>query len=304
MKHLATVFDSLQQYGGVLNPSMCVFDMPSLEFPGHLADSSGIHTLPSEAAALRDFQTPSSKHQLQRYLGMFNFYHRFHPHCANTILPLTSLLSGPKRSFELSADVLAAFDTVKAALADATLLKHFSPAAPIAIMVDACNVAVGAVLQQHLTGHTQHLTSWRRKLSPAGTRYSTFARELLPVFLAVNHFRHFLEGRDFTVSTDHKPLSFALKPTPDKLSPREIRQVGYISQLTPDIRHIDGSRNEVADARPRPPRYSPSSDSQRDSQAVSPPADGLPTHRRLSGELDGPPPLGSVVYQLFSEVRH
>ncbi|BHF81682.1 hypothetical protein SprV_0802481500 [Sparganum proliferum] len=91
-----------------------------------------------------------------------------------------------------------------------------------------------------------------RKLSPAVTRYSTFGRELLAVFTAVKHFRHFLEGRDFTVFSDHKPLSFALKSTSDKLNPREIRQLDYISQFTSGIGHVNGSRAEVADARSRP----------------------------------------------------
>ncbi|BHF80208.1 hypothetical protein SprV_0702333200 [Sparganum proliferum] len=252
MEHLATVFDRLQQFGVVLNPSKCVFGVLSLEFLGHLVDSHGIHPLPSKVAAIRDFPPPSSKRQLQRFLGMVNFYRRFHPYCADTILPPTSLLSGPKGSFELSADTLAAFDKAKAALAEATLLTHFSPDAPISVMVDATNVAVGAVLQQHLAGRTQSLAFFSRKFSPAETHYSTFGRQLLVVFLAVKHFRHFLEGRDFTVFTDHKPLSFDLKSMSDKLNPREIRQLDYISQFTSDIRHIDGSRNEVADALSRP----------------------------------------------------
>nr|VZI26831.1 unnamed protein product [Spirometra erinaceieuropaei] len=38
----------------------------------------------------------------------------------------------------------------------------------------------------------------------------------------------------------------------DKLSPREIRHLDYISQFTSDIRHIDGLRNKVVDALSRP----------------------------------------------------
>nr|VZI05690.1 unnamed protein product [Spirometra erinaceieuropaei] len=48
MEHLATVFDRLQQFGVVLNPSKCVFGVPSLEFLGHLVDSHGIQPLPSK----------------------------------------------------------------------------------------------------------------------------------------------------------------------------------------------------------------------------------------------------------------
>ncbi|BHF62238.1 hypothetical protein SprV_0200521900 [Sparganum proliferum] len=85
------------------------------------------------------------------------------------------------------------------------------------------------------------------------TRYSTFDRELLAIYLAVKHFRHFLEGRDFTVFTDHKPSTFALRSHSDKYNPREIAHLDYISQFTTDIRQIDGTKNEVADMLSRPP---------------------------------------------------
>nr|VZI07062.1 unnamed protein product [Spirometra erinaceieuropaei] len=183
---------------------------------------------------------------------MVNFYRRFLPHCADIILPLTSLLWGTKGSFELSADASTVFDKAKAVLAGVTLLTHFSPDVPISLLADASNVGVGAVLQRHFAGHTQPLVVFSRKLSPAETRYSTFGRELLAVFLAVKHFRHFIGGRDFTDFTDHKPLAFALKSMSDKLNHWEIRQLDYISQSTSDIHHIEGSCNEVADAQSRP----------------------------------------------------
>nr|VZI01885.1 unnamed protein product [Spirometra erinaceieuropaei] len=131
MEHLATVFDRLQQFGVVLNPSKCVFGVPSLEFLSHLVDSHGIRPLPSKVAAIRDFPPPTSKRQLQRFLGMVNFYRRFLPNCADTILPLTNLLSGSKRTFELTPAALTSFEQVKALLADATLLTHFHADAPI-----------------------------------------------------------------------------------------------------------------------------------------------------------------------------
>nr|VZI45142.1 unnamed protein product [Spirometra erinaceieuropaei] len=186
MEHLATVFDRLQQFGVVLNPSKCVFGVPSLEFLGHLVDSHGIRPLPSKVAAIRDFPPPTSKRQLQRFLGMVNFYRRFLPNCADTILPLTNLLSGSKRTFELTLAALTSFEQVKALLADATLLTHFHADAPISLMVDASNVAVGAVLQQSLPDSTVPLAFFSKKLSKAETRYSTFGRELLAAYLAIS----------------------------------------------------------------------------------------------------------------------
>nr|VZI21362.1 unnamed protein product [Spirometra erinaceieuropaei] len=137
LQHHTLLFDLFQQFGVTLHPVKYVLGAISLEFLGHLIESNGIRPLPSKVAAIRVFPLPTSKRQLQRSLGMVNFYRRYLPNCANTILPLISLLSGPKRTLELTPAALTSFDQVKALLADATLLTHFHADALISLMVDA-----------------------------------------------------------------------------------------------------------------------------------------------------------------------
>ncbi|BHF74070.1 hypothetical protein SprV_0401715400 [Sparganum proliferum] len=228
-EHLALVFDRLGKFGVVINSSKCVLGVPSLEFLGHQVKSEGLRHIPSKVEAVRYFPPPTSKCQLQRFLGMVNFYRRFLPNCADLMLPLTNMLSGPKGPLELTGEVLTAFERIKNSLTDATLLTHPAPEVQLSLMVDASTVAVGAVLQQHLDGSTRRLAFFPKKLLPAETRYSTFGRELLAIYLAVENFRHFLEGWDFTVFTDHKPLTFALRSHSDKYNPREIAHLDYIS---------------------------------------------------------------------------
>ena len=115
-------------------------------------------------------------------------------------------------------------------------------------MTDASDTAVGAVLQQNIDNTWRPISFFSRKMTPAETRYSTFDRELLAVYLAIKHFRHFLEGRPFHVLTDHKPLTFALNTRSDRYSSRQARQLDYISQFTSTIRHVQGTENVVADA--------------------------------------------------------
>ena len=77
-------------------------------------------------------------------------------------------------------------------------------------MTDASNVAVGAVLQQFIEDQWCPIAFFSTKLKPAETRYSAFDRELLAIYLAIRHFRHFLEGHTFHVVNDHKPLTFVI----------------------------------------------------------------------------------------------
>lgn len=56
-----------------------------------------------------------------------------------------------------------------------------------------------------------------------------------------------LEGREFIIRTDHKPLTVALDKRADKAFPRQLRQLDFISQFTAQIIHITGKENAVAD---------------------------------------------------------
>nr|VZI24554.1 unnamed protein product [Spirometra erinaceieuropaei] len=147
-----------------------------------------------------------------------------------------------------------AFEEAKKALADATMLHHLSSDghAQLILSTDTSSSVVGAVLHQQANNQLQPLAFISQKLQPTQTRYSTFSREHLAICLAIRHFRHLLEGRDFSVHTDHKPLTYALKAKPDQYSPRELRHLDYISQFTADIRYVRGSDNVVADALSRP----------------------------------------------------
>ena len=100
-----------------------------------------------------------------------------------------------------------AFEKSKTCLAEATMLIHPHHDAPTCITADASDHAVGVVLQQ-LINDTWFPIAYFSK--PEEIRYSTFDRELLAVYLAIKHFRHFVEGREFHVLTDHRPLTFSL----------------------------------------------------------------------------------------------
>ena len=86
------------------------------------------------------------------------------------------------------------------------------------------------------------------KLNKAQQKWSTYDRELFSIYSAIKKFRHMLEGRNFRIYTDQKPLIYAFRQNPNKCSPRQLRHLDYISQYSTDIRHVQGSQNVVADA--------------------------------------------------------
>jgi hypothetical protein len=120
-----------------------------------------------------------------------------------------------------SAAMLAAFKAARSALAESALLDHPAVAAALSLVTDASASHVGTVLQQKRPGQGwKPLGFFSQKLSATEQRYSAFDRELLAVHSSIPHFRHLLEGRQFTVFTDHLPmvgaLAHATKPKSDR----------------------------------------------------------------------------------------
>ena len=71
-----------------------------------------------------------------------------------------------------------------------------------------------------------------------------------------------MEGRAFTVFTDHKPLTRALESKTDR-SPRQTCHLSFIAEFTGDIQHVAGLSNVVADTLSRPPEHHVSAISNR-----------------------------------------
>ncbi|KAK3729078.1 hypothetical protein RRG08_005451 [Elysia crispata] len=249
MLDLRTICRRLQDFGLVVRLEKCIFGQKSIEFLGHQVSESGSIPLPSKVRAIENFPRPHNVKGLQEFLGMINFYHRFIPHAAALLRPLYSALkkSKPHQIIEWTNDLCESFTSSKAAFADATMLSHPKPGASISLTSDASDQAVGAVLEQYVDGFWQPLAFFSKQLRPPEQKYSTFDRELLALYLAIRHFKYFLEGRSFTMFTDHKPLVGAMSKASDLWTARQQRHLAHISEFSTDIRHISGKDNVVAD---------------------------------------------------------
>lgn len=251
--HLRQVFTRLRDYGLNIKLSKCIFGAQSLEFLSHTITSEGILPSQSRIEAISNLPSPSSIRKIQQFVGMINYYHRFLPGLAKALSPihahLAILLKLPKRqkNFTWPGSCENAFKLCKTLLTNATLLVHPREDVPINITCDASDLAVGGTLQQYNGKIWEPIAFFSRKFSPAESRYSAFDRELLAIYLTIKQFRFFLEGRQFTVFTDHKPLTRVIESKTER-SPRQARHLEYIAQFTNDIQHISGKSNVVADA--------------------------------------------------------
>ena len=255
LEDLQRLFDRLQENALVINAKKCLFGQSSLDFLGYKVDASGIYPMEDRVQAIRKQEPPTTIKELQRFLGMVNYYRRFIPRAAHHLYALFEALKSKTKNLQWSEACQKSFEAVKSALSAATLLHHPRHGAHLAITTDASKVALGAVLEQRGPKGWEPLAFFSAKLSadkPNQQLWPPFDRELLGVFRAVRHFRHMVEGRPFTIFTDQQALVPALHKKAEPLTARQAYQLSCVAEMTTDIRYIQGKANFVADALSRP----------------------------------------------------
>lgn len=255
LQHLKLIFDRLNDYGLAINPAKSVFGIASVQYLGYYISEDGIQPLPEKVRAIMDMPKPKTIVELRRFLGTINFYRKFIKNAANFQAPLNEFLKNAKRNdrrpIPWTQHAEEAFLQCKSSLGNAALLVHPKTDTALCLTTDASDVAIGAVLEQIQEDELRPIAFFSKKLNIAQKNYSAYDKELLAIYEAIKYFRHMLEGRQFVVKTDHKPLTYAFNQRSDKASPRQLRQLDFIGQFTTNIVHISGSTNIVADTMSR-----------------------------------------------------
>jgi RNase H-like domain found in reverse transcriptase len=146
----------------------------------------------------------------------------------------------------------AAVGAAKKALAAATGLAHPLPHAQLALVTDASDSHVGGVLQQRERVAWCPLSFFFTEVVAGAESLFSFDRKLTTVFSALQHFRFMLEGRQFHIMTDHKPLVAAFGQVSLPCSARQHGQLAYIMEYTTDNLHTPGASNPIADVLSQP----------------------------------------------------
>ena len=69
-KHLRSVFTLLRDNGLFVNKSKCLLGVSSLNFLGHNVSRDGVRPMAERVSSITSFATPTTKKQLQSFLGM------------------------------------------------------------------------------------------------------------------------------------------------------------------------------------------------------------------------------------------
>jgi hypothetical protein len=246
---LKQVLDTLKANGITVNPKKCVFDVNSISFLGLIFCKEGIRPDSAKISDLRHADKPKTKEEVRSFLGMSGFSRRFIKDYASITAPLRKA----SKEWSWGPEQEEAFNKVKKALDENTILHPYKIGAPTQVTVDASPGGLGAVLAQKLGGEWRPVMYKSRSLKDPESRYSQTEREGLAIRWGVKKLRKFLlGGPPFIVITDHKPLVYVFNKGTKDMPPRLERFVMDVQGYDFGVQYKPG-KNNVADYLSRHP---------------------------------------------------
>jgi hypothetical protein len=159
-------------------------------------------------------------------------------------------------------------------------LRHPDWSRRFVLRTDACGHGIGAVLEQDFDDGMHPVGFISRTLQEAERKWHIREQEALAVVWAVVKFRHYLEGHEFLVETDHESLQWLMdQETPGRLASWVLRLQEFLPNMK--IKYLPEKDNPVADFLSRVP---------------------LEALERLQTEMDKAKTLLAAV-QIFQEVN-
>ena len=158
---------------------------------------------PRKIQGIEEVTVPETKQQLQSFLGMVTYMGNFIPHLSHHTEPLRQLLKKDV-TFYWDDQLTRFFQEIKHLLKRATSkpLGYYNRRKEVIVQVDASLRGLGACLIQD----GKPIAFASKSLTGAESRYANIERELLAIVFACIRFNTYLQGRRFTVQSDHKPL--------------------------------------------------------------------------------------------------
>ena len=176
---------------------------------GHVVSERGIEVDQSKIEVIEKLPTSNNVKSLRSFLGHAGFYRRFIKDFSKVARPLSSLLV-KDTPFIFLEECLVAFNTLKKALIQAPILQSPIWGKPFELMCDASNIAMGAVLGQHIERKSAVIHYASRTLDEAQKNYTTTEKELLAIVFALENFRSYLLGSKVIIYTEHLALKHLL----------------------------------------------------------------------------------------------
>ena len=191
---------------------------------------------------------PKSVKDVQKFLGLANYYRRFVKDFAKIARPLHEM-TRKENKWSWGERQQKAFEELKERFTMELVLVTPNLDKEMRVEADASDFATGGVLLMKCEDEKWRPVAYISKsLNEAERNYKIHNKEMLVIIQCLEAWRHFLEeAKDqFEIWTDHKNLEYFMKA--QKLNQRQARWSLYLSRFDFALKHVAGKSIGRADS--------------------------------------------------------
>ena len=244
---LEDTFKALKTASIQLRRDKCSFGYPGGEFLGHMLSPDGRSPLPRLVGKIREAEKPTNRKQVQRFLGLANFYREYIPNFAVIAEPLY-LLTRELRAWTWGEQEENAFRSLRIKLSESPITLAFPDwRREFVLQTDASSIAVGGVLaQRDSDGKLHPIAYFSSGLTDRQKKYSAGELECWGVMAATRKFSKYLRAAtSVKIFTDHNPLVWLRKQKDPR--GKYTRWILELESINYSIEFVKGTENESAD---------------------------------------------------------
>ncbi|KAF9756156.1 Retrovirus-related Pol polyprotein from transposon 17.6, partial [Nosema granulosis] len=245
-EHVRRILEKLKRAGITLNKKKCKFFRKEIKILGNIVSEGMVKPDPEKIECIKQYPIPTTVKELRSFIGLVNYCREFIKNFASIAKPLFDLLKGEtKRSVKKLTHTSAtkqAFEKLKKEMTDQTARGQPDFSKEFILTTDASEHGIGAILaQKDEKGIEKMISAYSKIFDKHQINYSVTDKELLAVVKGIEHYRHYLLGKEFILKTDHKALTYLW--TAKNPNTRLLRWALKLQEYKFKIQYIKGEVN-------------------------------------------------------------
>jgi len=260
------VVKRLEENDLYVKPEKCKWKVREVDFLGVVIGLEGIKMEREKVKGVLEWPTPKCVKDVQKFLGLVNYYCRFIEGFAMVARPLHDLVKKDKK-WDWAEREEKMFRELKERFTKEPVLAAPDIDKKMRMEVDASDYATGGVLSMECKdGLWRPVVFLSKSLNETERNYEIHDKEMLAIIRGLEAWRHLLEGAQykFEIWTDHKNLEYFMKV--QKLNRRQARWALYLSRFDFILKHVAGSKMGKADGLSRRVDWKVSMDKDNENQ--------------------------------------
>ena len=248
---LRNVFSVMAKWNLRINLEKCQFAEDSIDYLGHRLTPDGILPGRDKTQALASAPPPKTTKEIQRFIGMANYFRCYIPNFATRVAPLAKMSNDQAtlRTRGLPEEALAAFNDIRQVITSPQVLGFPRREGDYILTTDASvgndtfPGGYGAMLEQEQEDGRVVIGFASRAMQKHCRNYTAFMAEVGAAVFGIEAFSHHLRGRRFKLRVDHRPLT--------KLTSNQTRSLNALAAKCADfdfsVEYSSKDENAVAD---------------------------------------------------------